>query len=88
MGNWRITISGHGGHHNGRPDDAEALARGLVEDMQATGHQITKAEFVLTDASVSGTPTGTPESLLQAASQGGYIGSSGETDPAGGNGGG
>jgi hypothetical protein len=82
MGNWRITISGHGGHHNGRPDDAEALARGLVEDMQATGHHIGEAEFVLTDT--TGAPTGTAESLLQ----GGYIGSSGETDPAGGNGGG
>lgn len=84
MGYWRITISGHGGHHNGRPDDAEALARGLVEDMRETGHHVAEAEFVLTDT--TGAPTGTPESLLQASASGGYIPSSGETDPAAGGG--
>ncbi len=40
MGNWNITVRGIGIHHNGRPDDAEAMAKVFVQSLKAAGHQI------------------------------------------------
>lgn len=46
MGNWTITITGDGIHHNGRKDDADAMAAGFVGILRANGHAVTRAEFV------------------------------------------
>ncbi len=48
MGAWAITIRGHGIHHNGRQDDAEAMAAVFVGELFAAGHEVYTAEFVLT----------------------------------------
>lgn len=50
MGNWKITIHGHGIHHNKRPDDADVIARVFAGQLQAAGHQLDKAELQLTDS--------------------------------------
>lgn len=47
MGNWNITIEGHGIHHNNRDDDANAMAAEFVKDLKAKGHDITSAKFQL-----------------------------------------
>lgn len=33
MGQWTITITGHGIHDNGREDDADAICRRFVEEL-------------------------------------------------------
>ena len=48
MGTWAITVEGHGIHHNGRQDDAEAMAAVFVGELRAAGHEVSRAEFVLT----------------------------------------
>lgn len=50
MGNWNITIKGHGIHHNGRPDDADALARAFVKTLREKGHDVSAASFELTSS--------------------------------------
>lgn len=45
MGNWNISISGVGIHHNGRPDDADAMFVKTVDELKAAGHTITHAEI-------------------------------------------
>jgi hypothetical protein len=45
MGHWRITVEGHGIHHNSRPDDANEIAKKFVQDLRAAGHDHVKGEF-------------------------------------------
>jgi hypothetical protein len=47
VGNWRITIEGHGTHHNGKDDDANAIAARAVKELKAAGHAVTKQEFAV-----------------------------------------
>lgn len=47
MGNWRITIEGHGQHHNKAASDAENLASDFVEQLKRRGHQVDKAEIAI-----------------------------------------
>jgi hypothetical protein len=49
MGNWRITIEGHGAHHNGRQDDADTMAATFVGELRAANHQVDAASMVLTN---------------------------------------
>lgn len=48
MGNWKISITGHGIHHNGRQDDAETMAAVFIGELLAAGHEVSAAEFILT----------------------------------------
>ena len=48
MGTWRITIEGHGIHHNGRQDDANEMAGVFVGELLAAGHGVSLAKFDLT----------------------------------------
>lgn len=48
MGTWEIKIRGTGAHHNGRPDDADALAKKLVGELQAAGSTVREAGFAQT----------------------------------------
>ncbi len=44
MGNFNISIEGVGCHHNqNTPNDANRMAKKFVEDLEAAGHNITKA---------------------------------------------
>ena len=45
MGQWVITIEGHGLHDNGRLDDAEVMLRDFVAELQAQGQQIGRVSF-------------------------------------------
>ena len=47
MGQSRIIIESTGSHHNGKPNDADKVARDTVATLQAMGHSDTKAEFQL-----------------------------------------
>lgn len=47
MGNWRITIEGHGQHHNKQAADAENLASDFVEQLKRRGHEVSSATFAL-----------------------------------------
>lgn len=47
MGNWTITIKGHGIHDNGRQDDADAMAAVLVSELRAAGHDVAACTFSL-----------------------------------------
>lgn len=49
MGNWNISISGHGTHHNKRETDANVQAARFVESLLLVGHGIESATFSLTD---------------------------------------
>lgn len=46
MGDWTITIHGTGIHHNGRSDDADAIAARAVAELKKNGHHIRHAEIV------------------------------------------
>jgi hypothetical protein len=48
MGTWEIKIRGTGMHDNGKPEDADALARKLVADLRAAGSTVREAGFSLT----------------------------------------
>lgn len=48
MGTWHIHIEGHGPHDNDKHSDAEAMTADFVAQLEATGHQISRAEFTLT----------------------------------------
>lgn len=45
MGNWHISIRGVGAHHNGKPYDAEAMAKIFAESLKAAGHNVLGAAF-------------------------------------------
>ncbi len=47
MGSWVITIRGHGAHHNGRTDDADAMTAAHVRAMRLAGHEIETASLTL-----------------------------------------
>jgi hypothetical protein len=57
MGTWKIEITGTGIHHNGKPEDADVLARKLVADLQAAGSTVREASFSLTYTSTVGDKT-------------------------------
>lgn len=56
MGTWRITVEGHGIHHNNRVDDADAMAKTFVKTLKAAGHQIFRADLKLTPIASSPEP--------------------------------
>jgi ABC-type uncharacterized transport system YnjBCD substrate-binding protein len=45
MGDFKITISGVGAHHNGRSDDAESLARLAAASLKSHGKTLSSATF-------------------------------------------
>lgn len=45
MGNWNISITGVGVHHNDKPGDADRIAQEAVDRLKAAGHSITHASF-------------------------------------------
>ena len=47
MGNWAITIHGHGIHDNGRDDDAETMVAAFVADLEAKGHVVNGVRFTV-----------------------------------------
>ena len=47
MGQWNISIQGHGIHDNGRDDDAEAMTKEFVESLIENGHVVTEAHFTV-----------------------------------------
>lgn len=47
MGHYRITIDGHGQHHNNQAGDAENLASDFVEQLKRRGHTVGSATFAL-----------------------------------------
>lgn len=50
MGNWKITIDGHGCHHNGKPEiDADLAAKEFVTRLKAQGHTVKVATMEMTD---------------------------------------
>lgn len=46
MGEYTIIISGHGRNQNEHPDDADVLARSLVETLVVGGHDEVKGVFI------------------------------------------
>ena len=51
MGNWIITIKGHGIHHNGLEDDADAIGRVTVERLLSVdGTTVDEATITTTGA--------------------------------------
>lgn len=67
MGYWKITIKGHGLHHNKLAEDADTLAAQAVGSLLGHGHGLSTAEFQLTDSQFTSLvqPEG-PEDLLKA----------------------
>ena len=52
MGNWRITIEGLGCHGNNNRDiDADLAAEDFVDELQAQGHQLSKAKIEMMNPS-------------------------------------
>jgi len=49
MGNWNISIYGHGCHHNNRADvvDADVQAKEFVEALKKAGHTVERATFTV-----------------------------------------
>jgi len=43
MGSWSIEIEGTGPHHNGIPDDANAIALKAAQALVDAGHKVTRA---------------------------------------------
>lgn len=56
MGHYRITIEGHGQHHNKQASDAENLASDFVEQLKRRGHTVDAATFALCNSYVNGKP--------------------------------
>ena len=50
MGQWNISIQGHGVHDNGRDDDAERMTRAFVESLIEKGHLVTSVHFTVGEA--------------------------------------
>lgn len=65
MGNWKIEIEGLGIHHNGREDDADALAKDFVRGLIAKGHKVTSARLVLTNGDGSPAAGNEPANLTK-----------------------
>lgn len=47
MGDWTITITGHGIHDNDRPEDADAMAVKFAGELRAAGHEVHSCTFLL-----------------------------------------
>lgn len=60
MGNWTIVIKGHGPHGNNSMDDADFMAKDLVNDLEGGDHTLESATFQIEDNE--------PVSLLDADS--------------------
>lgn len=43
MGNWNVTITGVGSHHNADPSDVEQMTLKFVEQLRAKGHNVVTA---------------------------------------------
>jgi hypothetical protein len=57
MGTWRITITGHGPHHNvNYENDANLMAEEFIDELRCAGHTDVKGEFELTTEQI--TPLG------------------------------
>jgi hypothetical protein len=55
MGEWNITIQGHGIHDNGRDDDADAIMARFVEELRKSG-EVKWAVFTVGAAREIGIP--------------------------------
>lgn len=58
MGNWKIEIEGCGAHHNGRYDDAEAIAERAVNSLKLAGQTVGRAVFSIVDSQTTFSLTG------------------------------
>lgn len=47
MGNWAITIHGHGIHDNGREDDAEHMVSEFIKSLKSVGHVVSSVRFTV-----------------------------------------
>lgn len=47
MGQWNITIQGHGIHDNHLPEDADAMMQDFVDSLKEVGHEIESAHFTV-----------------------------------------
>lgn len=65
MGYWKITIKGHGLHHNNLAESADTLAAQAVGQLLGHGHEVSSAEFQLTDTAFNPTAN-EPDDLLKA----------------------
>jgi hypothetical protein len=61
MGTWKITVEGHGIHHNNRADDANEMARGFGNALLRNGHGLKEVQFQLTNS--DGTPCAPVETI-------------------------
>jgi hypothetical protein len=55
MGEWNITIQGHGIHDNGRDDDADAILARFVEELRKS-QEVKSAVFTVGAAREIGVP--------------------------------
>lgn len=61
-GTWVMTIRGTGIHHNGIPDDADALMREFVKQLKAKSFFLREAKFELTQTGPDGIEVVQPHS--------------------------
>lgn len=61
MGDYVITIHGHGLHGNGREDDAEAICQRFVSELAARGHHIESASVTAGFRTHLGIPVDAPD---------------------------
>jgi hypothetical protein len=47
MGEWTITIHGHGIHHNGRDNDADRLVQKFVDELADKGQWVESASITV-----------------------------------------
>ncbi len=50
MGQWNISIQGHGIHDNGVENDAEVMTKKFVDELTAAGHHVSSAHFTVGSA--------------------------------------
>jgi hypothetical protein len=56
MGNWHISIRGIGSHHNGKDEDADRIAKRVVNELRAAGHTVDDASFTYGAYADAGAP--------------------------------
>jgi hypothetical protein len=47
MGNWAVTIHGHGIHDSGKSNDAEHLVSEFIKELKAKGHGVNSVRFTV-----------------------------------------
>lgn len=47
MGQWNMSIQGHGIHDNGLENDAEVMLERFVDELRAAGHSVSSVHFTV-----------------------------------------